>query len=95
MPFVITFRSARKKLHVTVFFDHPVMMAGQRHAAGGRTVFVPVFVSVFLFGYVFVFVSVFVSVFRESDGNGGWFRLRGAELDTTGDTTKQIATTAT
>ena len=25
MPFFITFRSARKKLHVTVFFDHPVL----------------------------------------------------------------------
>ena len=24
MPFFITFKSARKKLHVTVFFDHPV-----------------------------------------------------------------------
>ena len=26
MPFFITFRSARKKLHVTVFFDHPVLL---------------------------------------------------------------------
>ena len=26
MPFFITFRSARKKLHVTVFFDHPVLV---------------------------------------------------------------------
>ena len=27
MPFFITFRSARKKLHVTVFFDHPVVLS--------------------------------------------------------------------
>ena len=27
MPFFITFRSARKKLHVTVFFDHPVFVS--------------------------------------------------------------------
>ena len=28
MQFFITFRSARKKLHVTVFFDHPVTSSG-------------------------------------------------------------------
>ena len=30
MPFFITFRSARKKLHVTVFFDHPVEYAEEQ-----------------------------------------------------------------
>ena len=32
MPFFITFRSARKKLHVTVFFDHPVSNLVQKQS---------------------------------------------------------------